>query len=44
MINIIPIDDIKEHIEDSTCQCYPTVEILENGEIMIIHNSYDGRE
>lgn len=44
MINIIPIDDIKEHIEDSTCQCYPKVEILENGEIMIIHNSYDGRE
>lgn len=44
MINIIPIDDIKEHIEDSTCHCFPMVEILENGEIMIIHNSYDGRE
>lgn len=44
MINILPTNDIKEHTEDSTCKCRPSVEILENGELMIIHNSFDGRE
>ena len=44
MIHIIPINDIKDHIEESTCLCYPKVEVIENGEIMIIHNAYDGRE
>ena len=44
MMNILPINDIKDHVEDSTCHCHPKVEILENGEIMIIHNAYDGRE
>ena len=43
-MNIIPINDLKEHIEDSTCECNPKAEILENGDILIIHNSYDGRE
>lgn len=43
MINILPINDIKEHTEDSTCECRPTIEVV-NGEIIIIHNSYDGRE
>jgi len=44
MINILPINDIKEHTEDTTCKCRPSAEILENGELMIIHNSFDGRE
>ena|SRR5690606_23827798 len=43
MINIIPVNDLKEHIENSTCGCNPKVE-FENGEMIIIHNSYDGRE
>ena len=43
MINILPINDIKEHIESSICECKPRVE-FENGEMIIIHNSYDGRE
>lgn len=42
--NILPMNDLKEHIEESTCECGPSVEILENGDMMIIHNSYDGRE
>lgn len=42
--NILPENDLKEHIEESTCECGPSVEILENGDMMIIHNSYDGRE
>jgi len=43
MYNILPINDLKEHIEDSTCECKPKV-IFENGEMIIVHNSYDGRE
>jgi len=44
MIHILPINDIKPHQELSTCGCNPTIEALEDGEIMIIHNSFDGRE
>lgn len=43
MINIIPRNDLKEHTEDSTCECHPDVEFV-NGEMIIIHNSFDGRE
>ena len=42
-LHIIPIKDIQEHEESTTCNCYPSVE-FENGEMIIIHNSYDGRE
>ena len=44
MVNILPINDLKEHEENTTCECNPKVEILENGEILVIHNSYDRRE
>ena len=43
MIHIIPINDLEEHIEDSTCPCGPSVEILEDGSLMITHNAYDNR-
>jgi uncharacterized protein YlzI (FlbEa/FlbD family) len=43
MINIIPVDDTDEHIEDMTCHCDPTIKI-ENGEITVVHNSFDLRE
>lgn len=42
--HILPINDTKEHEEKSTCECRPEVEILDNGDMMIIHNSFDGRE
>jgi len=42
--HILPIDDIKEHYEFSTCHCEPKSEIQDNGDILIIHNSFDGRE
>ena len=44
MVHILPINDLKEHEESTTCECKPKIEILEDGEIMVIHNSYDGRE
>ena len=44
MIHILPVNDLKEHEELTTCECKPRIEILDDGEIMVIHNSYDGRE
>jgi len=41
--HILPINDIKEHEEASTCHCNPEVK-FENGDMIIIHNSFDGRE
>jgi hypothetical protein len=42
--HILPINDIKPHEELSNCHCSPSSEILDNGDIMITHNSFDGRE
>ena len=43
MFNVLPTNDLKEHTENSTCECKPKI-IYENGEMIIIHNSFDGRE
>jgi hypothetical protein len=42
--NILPCNDLKEHTNDSTCECKPRVEIMEDGDLLCIHNSWDGRE
>ena len=42
--HVLPINDIEEHEESSTCKCEPRAEKQENGNIIIIHNSFDGRE
>jgi len=42
--HILPINDLKPHKESSTCKCLPDVEVLKNGDMLIIHNSFDGRE
>ena len=44
MYHVLPINDIKSHQEESSCICSPTVEIVESGDMLIIHNSFDGRE
>jgi hypothetical protein len=43
MYNILPVGDLKEHTEDTTCECRPRV-IYEDGEMIVIHNAYDHRE
>ena len=43
MVSIIPINDWIEHEENTTCICGPRLEIV-NGEMLVIHNSADGRE
>ena len=42
-IHILPVNDLKQHEESTTCECLPSVE-FENGEMLVIHNSFDGRE
>ena len=42
MINCIPIADLKEHIQESTCTCNPIV-FFENGEMIVVHYAFDGR-
>lgn len=42
--HILPINDLEEHTEKSTCKCNPKMEVLEDGDLMLIHNSYDKRE
>lgn len=42
-IHIIPLNDTDEHEEESTCKCEPTL-IEEEGDMIFIHNSFDGRE
>lgn len=41
--HIMPINDLKEHEQLSTCECCPKLEI-ENGEMIFVHNAYDKRE
>lgn len=43
MINVIPLDDQIEHIEDTTCPCGPAIQ-HENGSIIVVHNAADSRE
>lgn len=42
--HIIPINDLEEHEDRSTCKCMPSLEMLENGDMLFVHNSYDERE
>lgn len=43
-VNVIPVNDLKPHVESPDCACGPRVECFENGNRVIVHNSYDGRE
>lgn len=43
MINIIPKDDIIPHVEFMFCNCGPKIK-EHNGNTIIIHHSFDGRE
>lgn len=44
MIAITPQNDTEEHEMYSTiCKCMPKV-IFENGEMIIVHNAFDGRQ
>jgi hypothetical protein len=47
MVHVYPLDDIEEHDTSdngNTCKCDPQVIIQDNAEIIVVHNSFDGRE
>jgi hypothetical protein len=47
MNHVYPLNDIKEHDTSelgNTCHCNPTVIVEPDSEILVIHNSFDGRE
>ena len=42
--HVYPNNDLKPHnTEDTTCECDPTIK-TEDGNMIVVHNSYDGRE
>jgi hypothetical protein len=43
-MHVVPIDDDEEHELIRTCHCKPTVTAIDDMTLMIIHNSFDGRE
>lgn len=42
-LHVMPINDIEPHEESSTCHCGPRL-VIENGEMIFIHNAFDGRQ
>lgn len=44
MIHIMPKGDCRKHEFLTTCECDPAIEVLGTGELMVIHDSFDGRE
>lgn len=41
--HVLPTNDLEPHEENTTCKCGPKV-VYEDGEMIVIHNSFDGRE
>jgi len=41
-LHVYPINDLEEHVLESTCKCEPS--LVEEGEMIWVHNSFDGRE
>lgn len=41
--HLIPINDIRAHTEETTCECEPSIKLVD-GDILVIHNAYDNRE
>jgi hypothetical protein len=42
-VHVLPVNDLREHVEGTLCWCRPRVE-EEDGGTVVIHNSMDGRE
>lgn len=41
--HVMPIGDEREHRESYVCHCLPEIK-YEGGNMIIVHNSFDGRE
>jgi hypothetical protein len=45
MVHVYPLDDTEEHLLDgTTCKCEPEIIAEPNADIIVVHNSFDGRE
>ena len=43
--HILPIGDLAEHTDkDLICVCSPRIELQPNQSLIVVHNSFDGRE
>jgi hypothetical protein len=43
--HVYPIGDRREHeMEGGECGCFPRVVVDGDGDILVLHNSFDGRE
>ena len=43
--HIYPLEDREPHVLDGCrCKCIPRVHVEEDGGVMVMHNSFDGRE
>jgi len=42
--NVEPVDDLQPHSDDEFCKCMPRIDIQPDGSLLVVHNSYDGRE
>ena len=42
--HVLPIDDLKPHEESTTCECEPRCEWQPNGDLIVVHSAWDGRE
>lgn len=43
-IHVLPLNDLKEHMESIDCECHPKLTYVGEGNLIVTHNSYDGRE
>lgn len=47
MVHVVPLNDLKPHDtsdKGNTCHCNPRVIIEPDSDIIVVHNSFDGRE
>ncbi len=45
IIHVYPVNDARPHLTDGEdCPCNPRSEVVEGGNIVVTHNSWDGRE
>ena len=43
-LHVLPVHDLREHVEDVTCWCLPTAVREPGHAAVIVHHSQDGRE
>lgn len=43
--HVYPVDDLRPHeTEGDPCRCHPVYQYIGSGQVMVIHNAFDGRD